>query len=77
MSIDTDSLTVSLGGNTSIGTVYAMLYNADGIITGVKRYSASETVEVEFDDATKGSYVKIMWWYGNMYPINVSETISL
>lgn len=77
MSIDTDSLMVSLGGNTSIGTVYAILYNEHGIITDAKSYPASETVEVEFDDATKGSYVKIMWWYGNMYPINESETISL
>lgn len=76
MSVDSDTLTVSLSGNTSIGTVYAALYAADGTLKEVKQYPASETIEVEFDD-TEGSYAKIMWWQQNMYPMCAAETISL
>lgn len=77
MSVEADSLTVTLEGNSSIGTVYAVMYGADGAVNEVKQYPASETVEVEFDGDTDGSYVKIMWWHGNMYPMCVAETISL
>ncbi len=77
MRVDLDSLTVSLDGNTSIGTVYAVMYGADGTMSEIKQYPASETVEVEFTDDAEGSYVKIMWWHGNMYPMCAAETISL
>lgn len=77
MNVDHDSLTVSLCGNTSIGTVYAAMYNADGTMNEVKQYPASETIEVDFVDDTEGSYIKIMWWHKNMYPMCASETISL
>lgn len=77
MNVDHNSLTVSLYGNTSIGTIYAVMYNADRMIIEVKQYPASETVKVEFDDDTEGSYVKIMWWHGNMQPMCVAETIPL
>ena len=71
------SLTVSLDGNTSIGTVYAIMYNADGTLCAVKEYKASQTVEVKFDANAKGAYVKILWWHGNMYPMCAPQKISL
>ena len=77
MSVDTDSLTVSLCGNTTIGTVYAIIYDADGKMGEVKKYPASEKVELELGDAAEGSYAKIMWWRGNIYPMCAAETISL
>lgn len=77
MNVDPASLTVSLYGNTSIGTVLAAMYNADGDLIGIKLYPASETVEVEFADTAEGSYVKIIWWHGDMHPMCVAETISL
>ena len=77
MSADRDPLTVSLYGNTSIGTVFAAMYDADGKLTGVRQYPASETVGVEFDDGTEGSYIKIMWWHGDVQPMCIAETISL
>jgi len=77
MNVDNDSFTVSLYGNTSIGTVYAVMYDADGTMRGFKQYPASETVEVEFADDTEGSHVKILWWHSNMYPMCAAETISL
>lgn len=77
MNVDPASLTASLYGNTSIGIVCAVMYNADGRIIGIKLYPASDEVEIEFDDRTAGSYVKIMWWHGNMYPMCAAETVSL
>lgn len=76
MSVDSDTLTVSLNGNTSIGVVYAALYDVDGRVKEIKQYPASETIEVDFGEA-QGSYVKIMWWQENMHPMCVAETISL
>ena len=76
MSVDADSLTVTLYGNTGIGTVYAAMYNADGTMRDFRQYPASETVEVDFGEVS-GEYVKIMWWHGNMYPMCEAETISL
>ncbi|MBE7011303.1 MAG: hypothetical protein E7415_01355 [Ruminococcaceae bacterium] len=77
MNVGLDTLTVSLYGNTSIGTVYAAMYGADGIMSEFKQYPASETVEIEFDSNTDGANIKIMWWHGNMYPMCEAETISL
>ena len=77
MDVDPDSLTVSLSGNTSIGTVYAVIYDAVGRIIGSKQYPASETVHIEFTDVTEGAYVKIMWWHGTMQPMCAAETVSL
>ncbi|MBQ7573949.1 MAG: alkaline phosphatase [Clostridia bacterium] len=71
------SMTVSLDGNTSIGTVYAIMYNADGTLCAVKEYKASQNVQVKFDANAKGAYVKIMWWHGNMYPMCAPQKISL
>ncbi len=76
MSVDRDSLTVSLYGNTSIGTVYAVMYDADGTMKGINQYPASETINVEFADDTEGAYVKIMWWHQNMHPMCTAETIA-
>ena len=76
ISVDSDTLTVTLDGNTSIGTVYAAMYDVDGKLIGFKQYPASETVDVESDD-TEGSYIKIMWWHGDMQPMCEAETISL
>ena len=77
MEVDSQTLTVSLFGNTSIGTVYAVMYDSDGALSAVKKYRASETVDVKFADDTEGSYIKIMWWRGDMYPMCEAETISL
>ncbi|MBR4720387.1 MAG: alkaline phosphatase [Clostridia bacterium] len=77
MEVDPDSLTVSLYGDTSMGTIYAVMYNANKKIIEVKQYSAAETVDVEFADDTNGSYVKIMWWQTNMRPICPAKTIPL
>lgn len=76
MTVNPVSLTVSLFGNTSIGTVYAAIYDADGTMRGVRQYPAAETVEIEAE-YTKDSYIKIMWWHGNMYPMCANETISV
>ena len=75
--ISVDSLTASLYGNTSIGTVYAVMHSADGKIIEIKQYPASETVLIEFDDDTEGSYAKIMWWHGFMQPMCNAETIPI
>lgn len=77
MNVDPDSLTVTLSGNTGIGTVYAIVFDAAGRMTGMKHYPASETVEVELDDATKGASVKILWWQENLHPMCSAETVSL
>ena len=76
MTVDRDLLAVSLSGNTSIGTVFAALYDADGALIDVKLYPASETVDVDFDNSAEGSYIKIMWWQGNLYPMCSAETID-
>ena len=72
-----DSLTASLYGNTSIGTVYAVMHSADEKIIEIKQYPASETVLIEFEDDTEGSYAKIMWWHGFMQPMCNAETIPI
>ena len=77
MAVDPDSLTVTLSGNTGIGTVYAIVFDAAGRMTGMKHYPASETVEVELDDAAKGASVKILWWQENLHPMCSAETVSL
>ena len=76
MTVD-DSLTVTLSGETNVGTVYAVMCDADGKMIGVKQYPASETVNVVFGDDPEGAYVKVMWWNGNMRPMCAAETISL
>ena len=77
ISVDSDTLTVSLSGNIIAGTVYAAMYDAEERVIEVKQYPASETVEVEFDDDTAGSYVTVMWWNEDMKPMCATETISL
>ena len=76
MTVDPGTLDVSLSGNTSIGMVFAVMYNADRKMIEYKKYPASETVKVEFDGDTEGRSVKILWWQGNMQPMSTSETIS-
>jgi len=73
ISINPDTLTVSLSGNTSIGTIYAALYAADGKLLEIGQYSASDTVEVGFTDDSEGSYAKILWWHGIMQPMCAAE----
>lgn len=75
MSVDRDLLTVSLFGNTSIGTLYAAMYDYGGRMLEVKQYPASETVGVEFEDDTEGAYLKVIWWHGNMYPMCPYEIV--
>ena len=77
MSVDPVSLTVSLSGNTTIGTVYAAFYDERGELKELRQYPASETVEVGAAAAAEYSYVNLMWWHGNMYPMCVSEKVSL
>lgn len=77
MTVAGDPLTVTLYGNTSIGTVYAVMYDAGGKMIGVRQYPASETVEVGSEDDAECEYVKIMWWHGNMRPMCEAETVSL
>ena len=77
MAVDPDSLTVSLSGNTSIGAVYAVMFNAAGRMIGCQMYPASETVKVEFAEHPENAKVKIIWWQRNMHPMCVIETISL
>lgn len=70
------SFKVSLGGDTSVGTVYAAIYDSKGKLNAVKQYPAADTVPVAFDAGTTGAYVKIMWW-NEMLPMCESQIIPL
>ena len=77
ISVNPDTLTVSLSGNTSIGTVYAVLYAADRKAVEIVQYPASDTVEVGFTDDTEGSYAKILWWQKDMQPMCAAERVDI
>ncbi|MBR0366162.1 MAG: hypothetical protein IJH94_05105, partial [Clostridia bacterium] len=77
MTVDPETLTVTLSGDEITGNVYAAMYDETGKLLEVKQYPASETVEVGFDDNAQASYVKVMWWRGEMYPMCEAKTISL
>ncbi|MBQ3428117.1 MAG: alkaline phosphatase [Clostridia bacterium] len=76
MTVDPETLTVTLSGDEITGDVNAAMYSADGRMIEIRQYPASETVEVGFDNATENTEIKIMWWNGNMYPMCEAETIK-
>lgn len=76
MSVSGISFRVSLDGDTSVGTVYAAIYDSKGKLNAVKQYPAADIVPVAFDVDTTGAYVKIMWW-NEMFPMCESQIISL
>ena len=71
------SFTVKLEGDTSIGNVYAAIYDGGGKLKNLKQYPAADSVKVEFDAGVIGSYVKIMWWDNNMKPMCETNIIPL
>ena len=71
------SFTVKLAGDTSIGNVYAAIYDASGRLKNLKQYPAADSVKIEFDAGVTGSYVKIMWWDDNMKPMCKAQNIPL
>lgn len=77
ISVNSISFNISLKGDTSKGTVWAAVYDANGKINAVNHYPAADTVNVVFNAPIKGSYVKIMWWDENMRPICQAQTIKL
>jgi len=64
MEINGVSLKLNLNANNYTGKIFAILYDAFGNITDCKQYDTAETVNVEFDTASSGSRVKLMWWNG-------------
>ena len=77
MSVSGISFSVSLDGDTSIGTVWAAIYDSNGRLNAIKQYPAADTVNVVFDVGVTGAYVKIMWWNDNMQPMCEAQTIPL
>jgi len=77
ISVSGISFSVALDGDTSIGTVWAAIYDSSGKLNAIKQYLAADTVNVVFDVGVTGSYVKIMWWNDNMQPICEAQTIPL
>ena len=71
------SFNVKLAGDTSIGGVYAAIYDASGKLKNLKQYPAADSVNVEFDAGTTGAYVKIMWWDDDRQPMCEAQTIPL
>ena len=71
------SFGVKLAGDTSVGNVYAAIYDASGRMKDLKQYPAADSVKIEFDAGVTGAYVKIMWWDGNMKPMCGVQTIPL
>lgn len=71
------SFTVKLAGDTSVGNVYAAIYDASGILQNLKQYPAADSVKIEFDAGITGTYVKIMWWDNSMKPMCEAQTIPL
>ena len=71
------SFTVKLAGDTSVGNVYAAIYDASGRLKNLKQYPAADSVKIEFDAGVTGAYVKIMWWDNNMKPMCEAQTIPL
>lgn len=69
------SFNVELTGDTSEGTVFAALYSNDGKLESVKTYQAAANINVAFEEAEKGSYVKVMWLLGDkLIPLSKSLT---
>ena len=69
------SFNVELTGDTSEGTVFAALYSNDGKLESVKTYQAAANINVAFEEAEKGSYVKVMWLLGDkLIPLCESST---
>jgi len=56
-------------GDTSIGTVWAALYDEKNVLQCVKSYQPSDKVKVTFDKDVTGAYAKVMWWNDNMKPL--------
>ena len=73
----TPSFELTLSGETSVGTIYAGLYDTNGVLKALKLYKAADTVNVSFDVGATGSYVKIMWWNDNMQPMCDAQIIPL
>ncbi len=71
------SFGVKLAGDTSVGNVYAAIYDASGRMKDLKQYPAADSVKIEFDAGVTGAYVKIMWWGDNMKPMCDVQTIPL
>lgn len=71
------SFSVKLSGDTSVGDVYAAIYDTNGKLKNLKQYPAADIVKIEFDAGITGAYVKIMWWDNNMKPMCEAQTIPL
>ena len=76
LSVSGISFSVSLNGNTNVGTVWAAVYDSIGKAISVKQYPAADTVNVVFDAGVAGDYVKIMWW-NNIVPMCEAQIIPL
>ena len=75
---NTLSFTVELSTDNSIqGTILAVVYDSEGVITNVKSYPAKKIMDITFTNQTDIRYVKVFWQYDRSMPFLTSDCTEI
>lgn len=76
-SSDNPVLNISLSGEVNTGFIYAAWFDSELKLKSVKKYPASDKIDVTFGSDEVGDYGKVMWWDANMQPMSDYKDIPL